>query len=146
MVLILPLLVWSRPVQADSVDTQASRDYLTVRELMRLEGEQALAAAQERRRQRQFSGAHTTAAAAAGSTGVAGEELRLVGIYGVGKRLFAEVRVGSQAWLFMRGHSAPVGRTAQESPYRLRDISGTCVRLEHQAAETRLCLTPTGRS
>ena len=141
----------SLPVQANNTEPPAGHatvvnDYLTVRELMRLENEQALAAARERRVQGRSSTTNTMSHLSAKSGDVLTAELRLVGIYGVGKRLFAEVRAGSQAWLFLRGHSAPIGRTAQDAPYRLRDISGACVRLEHQDAETRLCLTPAGRS
>lgn len=120
--------------------------FITVRELMRLEGEQALAAARQRRGQGAI-GDNSSSMGAAVVSGVSegGDALRLIGIYGVGKRLFAEVRSGSQAWVFMNGQSLPVGHTAGAETYRLRELAGACVRLEHQRAETVLCLPRGGR-
>src|SRR5690606_10108739 len=126
------------PSMVTAADREASNDYVTVRELMRMENEYALRAARER-----IHPAHNTNAAAVvrGSmTSSAPEAPRLVGIFGVGKRLFAEVRAGSQAWLFLKGHRQPVGYTAVSVPYRLRDIAGACVRLDKQGEETVLCL------
>jgi len=112
---------------------------------MRLESEQALAIARQRRKQ---TGA-ALPTSAQGQADVAGsgatQALRLVGIYGVGKRLFAEVRSGSQAWLFLNGHSLPVGHTAGAGLYRLKEVAGACVHLEQQGSETILCLPRAGR-
>ena len=119
--------------------------FITVRELMRLEGEQALAAARRRREQGPGLSPQSLEKAGAAERAGAPEAPRLVGIYGVGKRLFAEVRSGSQAWLFLNGHSLPVGRAADAGLYRLREMSGACVRLERRGTETLLCLPRAGR-
>lgn len=134
------------PGWAELTEPGAMHDYVTVRELMHLENEQALAAARERRVRGGPATGRDAISAHQNKVVPAGADLQLVGIYGVGKRLFAEVRAGSQGWLFLRGHSAPVGRTALDAPYRLKEISGSCIRLEHQAQETRLCLSQAGRS
>lgn len=121
-----------------TVEVDPAPGYVTVRELMRLDGEQALEAARKRRR----AGAEVSPAGtqAVGAGGVNADTPRLVGIYGVGKRLFAEVRSGSRALLFLKGHSLPVGHVAGHDPYRLKEMADACVRLERQGAETVLCL------
>lgn len=119
--------------------------FITVRELMRLESEQALAEGRQRRGQSPQMARPSMEGAGRASQAGAGEDVRLVGIYGVGKRLFAEVRSGSQAWLFLNGHSLPVGHTADAGLYRLREVAGACVRLERQSDETVLCLPRAGR-
>lgn len=129
-------------VPSTAFDRQA---YLTVRELMRLESEQALAAARERRHRGQGVSSELGESVSRGSPTVAAESLRLVGIYGVGKRLFAEVRSGSNAWLFLNGHRLPVGHTAGAQSYRLKEVAGACVRLERDGSETVLCLPRGGR-
>ena len=118
--------------------------FITVRELMRLESEQALAIARQRRRQGSEPSLSSVRAGEGGRV-AALEPLRLVGIYGVGKRLFAEVRSGPQAWLFLNGHSLPVGHTAGAALYRLKEVAGACVRLDRQGDETTLCLPRAGR-
>ena len=130
---------------ADSPEPAVGPDYVTVRELMRLESEQALAAARERRAQNRNAGAALNSVSRKDARPAA-DEPQLVGIYGVGKRVFAEVRAGSHGWVFLKGHRDPVGHTARAAPYRLRDIVGACVRLEHQGAETRLCLSNASKS
>lgn len=116
--------------------------YVTVSELMRLDGEQALEAARKRRRQ--SAELSPAGAQAVGAAGASADTPRLVGIYGVGKRLFAEVRSGSRALLFLKGHSLPVGHVAGHDPYRLKEMADACVRLEREGAETVLCLPRTG--
>lgn len=113
---------------------------------MRLEGEQALEIARRRRGQGGAASVSATGlapAAVSDRTSMA-EPLHLVGIYGVGKRLFAEVRSGSRAWLFQSGHSLPVGQVGDADVYRLKELAGACVRLERKGDETVLCL-PRGR-
>lgn len=118
-------------------------DLVTVRELMRLEGEQALEAARKRRHQGRAPLA-AAAQAASAAADLDADRPRLVGIYGVGKRLFAEVRSGAGALLFLKGHSLPVGHVAGHDPYRLKEMAGACVRLERQGTETVLCLPRAG--
>lgn len=116
--------------------SEMARDQLTVRELMQLENEQALQA--QRRRK---SPAAAALAPDAGQGVASGDvSLRLVGIYGVGKRLFAEVRRGTHAFVFLKGHSRPVGHTLGAADYRLKALTGACVQLEHHGEETVLCL------
>lgn len=115
----------------------------TVRELMRLENDLAIAAA----RQRKTEGVAGGRQRAAGSDFAASnspEALRLVGIYGVGKRLFAEVRSGSRAFLFLNGQPWPVGHVKGGENYRLKELAGRCVRLERHDEETVLCLPQAG--
>jgi len=131
-----------------TLETTEEQTFITVRELMRLEGEMALEAA--RRRRGQTSALPGLSPGVVGQGGPAarsgtGEPLRLVGIYGVGKRLFAEVRSGPHAWLFQSGHSLPVGTIAGEDVYRLKEVAGACVRLEQQGEETVLCLSRGGK-
>ncbi|NYT24084.1 hypothetical protein H0A73_10745 [Alcaligenaceae bacterium] len=117
-----------------------------MRELMRLDGELALDAARRRRGE----------GTAAGRLGAVGKAVvpamvsadaapRLIGIYGVGKRLFAEVRSGEQAFLFVRGNSLPLGHVAGDGLYRLKELAGSCIRLERKGNETLLCLSRGGR-
>ncbi len=133
---------------ARAADPEGAQEhaFITVRELMRLEGEQALAAARQRRGQGAI-GENSAPMGTAVISGVSegGDALQLIGIYGVGKRLFAEVRSGSQAWVFMKGQSLPVGHTAGAATYQLREVAGACVRLEHQGVETVLCLPRGGK-
>lgn len=119
--------------------------YLTVRELMRLESEQALAAARERRHRGQGAVPGPGVEMPGASLTEGTESLRLIGIYGVGNRLFAEVRSASNAWLFLSGHRMPVGHTAGAQAYQLKEIAGACVRLEREGTETVLCLPKGGR-
>ncbi len=146
--MILPLLLGLFPhrLLAEDAEPEAAQEYVTVRELMRLEAEQALAAARERKAQGRLTSAALSGSVPPKAGAHSGEQPRLVGIYGVGKRLFAEVRAGSQAWVFLKGQRDPVGHTAPAAPYRLRDIAGACVRLEHQGAETQLCLSAAEKS
>lgn len=148
---LIPLILLCLPLPlmpgvACAADQAAAGEhaFITVRELMRLEGEQALVAARQRRGQAAGGRPAIQAEAEGGASGRA-DMLRLIGIYGVGKRLFAEVRSGSRAWVFMNGQSLPVGHTAGAEPYRLREVAGACVRLEHQETETVLCLPRGGR-
>lgn len=110
---------------------------------MRLDAEQALEAARTARRQHDATPVSASDSGAAAADNDA-DALRLVGIYGVGKRLFAEVRSGPRALLFLKGHSRPVGQVAGASPYRLKEMAGACVRLERHGDESVLCLPRTG--
>lgn len=135
---------WTARATLDPTDERA---FITVRELMRLEGEQALEAARQRRgRDGRAAGAPAVAGAGTPVVASATEVLRLIGIYGVGKRLFAEVRNGSHAWVFQSGHSLPVGQVSGGADvYRLKELNGACVRLERSGDETVLCLPRGGR-
>lgn len=120
-------------------------DYLTVRELMRLEAEQARDAMRARR-----SGSnpdfHSSRGAGQAQASAGDASPRLAGIYGVGQRLFAEVRTASRAWLFLKGQSLPLGHDERSAEFRLKDLSGSCVRLERNGDELALCLPMGGSS
>lgn len=130
--LALPLPAGARPAPT------LTAEQLTVRELMQLESELALEAARRRRDGKAVSDAAGKLVAASVTRS---EAPRLVGIYGVGKRLFAEVRSGGRGYVFMRGHNLPLGHSARDDLYRLKALDGACARLERQGEETVLCLS-----
>ncbi|MFA7668118.1 MAG: hypothetical protein WCX93_02105, partial [Burkholderiaceae bacterium] len=116
-------------------------EQITVRELMRIDSELALDAARRRRSDEGSAGRPGAAKKRAAPVMASNESLpRLTGIYGVGKRLFAEVRSGEQAFVFMRGLSLPLGHVAGVELYRLKELAGSCVRLERKGDVTVLCL------
>lgn len=51
-------------------------------------------------------------------------------IYGVGQRLLAEVAIGSETLIFLKGHPVPMGYKAGAAPYRLTDWDKHCIQLE----------------
>src|SRR5690606_15039064 len=55
---------------------------------------------------------------------------RLVALYGVGQALMAEVQVGHQAYLYVRGQAWPAGHTGDRGVYQLRGMNGACIQLE----------------
>jgi len=65
---------------------------------------------------------------------------RLVALYGVGKALMAEVQVGRQAYLYVRGQAFPAGHAGDPGVYRLRGMNGACVQLERGEDRHSLCL------
>jgi len=117
---------------AAETDELAS-EQMSVRELMRLETDQAL------RRMRAAAGPAPGNAGQGGQTAGA----RLVAIYGVGRNLMAEVRVDGQTLLFMRGRPEAVG-PGKAHAMRLLDISGRCVEVSMQGRRESLCADPTG--
>ena len=142
--LLLPVMALLPAAAEPAAEAGLASQQITVRELMRLDDELALEAA--RRRRGQAAKAEPAAAAArqvrAGGAGAG--PLRLVGIYGVGRQLFAEVRSGSGRLLFLRGHPLPLGHEGSTQSYRLKALAGSCVRLVHDTQETELCLSRRG--
>ncbi|MFT0532476.1 hypothetical protein ACMHYJ_06515 [Castellaniella hirudinis] len=65
---------------------------------------------------------------------------RLVALYGVGAMLMAEVQVGQQAYLYVRGQAFPAGHAGDPGVYQLRGINGACVQLERGEDRHSLCL------
>lgn len=65
---------------------------------------------------------------------------RLVAIYGVGRSLMAEVLVGPQAYLYMRGQAHPVGYANDRAVYQLRGMNGSCIQLQKAQSSHSLCL------
>jgi hypothetical protein len=111
-------------------------DQMSVRELMRLDTALAL---QQSRTKLQKGDSSSQAARRGGAIAHSGA-LELVAIYGVGKKLLAEVVIGTQPHVYMRGKALPVGASASASAYLLRGISGSCVHLERQDEAHTLCL------
>ena len=117
------------PSQADALELEQ----MSVRELMRLDS--ALALSQTRSK---LQGAKNPSVEYLPTDE---ERPRVQAIYGVGRKLAAEVRIGSATYVYMRGQPFPVGqRVADESGFVLRDINSTCVRLQRKSQELNLCL------
>ncbi|WP_132583446.1 hypothetical protein [Paralcaligenes ureilyticus] len=114
-------------------------DQMSVRELMRLDAEQALAQTRARVAGQNNSRAAQGVVSKAAHGGTAP---RLVAIYGVGKKLLAEVLVGSQPHVYMRGQALPVGAKPGAAVPMLRGITGSCVQLERHDETHTLCLHP----
>ncbi|MDN5844128.1 MAG: hypothetical protein L0H54_11875 [Alcaligenaceae bacterium] len=102
----------------------------SVRELMRLDMERAL------EQRRQSSGRAITATEPVG----AWQAPRLVAMYGVGRKLMAEVLVGSHPYLYIRGQAHPVGHGKDPDVYQLRGMTGSCVQLQRAQVSHSLCL------
>lgn len=111
---------------------------MSVRELMHLDTALALEKARARLRQQR-----TGQGLAEASNQIAhGGAMKLLAIYGVGKKLLAEVMIGERTHVYMRGQAWAVGMKADPSSYRLRGISGSCVHLEREGKGHTLCLHP----
>lgn len=65
---------------------------------------------------------------------------RLVALYGVGKALMAEVQVGNQAYLYIRGQTYPAGYVGDKRVYQLKAMNGACIQLEKANDKHSLCL------
>lgn len=116
---------------------------MSVRELMRLDTALALAQSKDRLRAKGPGEAGgLSGAPLGGGPMLEGEGLKLIAIYGVGKKLLAEVMIGPQAHVYVRGQALAVGAKAGPSAYLLRGISGSCVQLERQDKAQTLCLHP----
>lgn len=102
----------------------------SVRELMQLDIERSLEQARQR------------ANPSVGMVDVAGGRLapRLVAMYGVGRSLMAEVLVGPQAYLYIRGQAHPVGYSNDQAAYQLRGMNGSCIQLQKAQSSHSLCL------
>ena len=125
---------WPQGYHADDL----AQDQISVRELMRLDTALALSQAKDKLHSRHKA---TPAADSQGLQAHSGR-LRLVAIYGVGKKLLAEVHIGSKPHVYMRGKALPVGVAADPTSFQLRGITGSCVRLERKDESHTLCLHP----
>jgi|SRR5690348_17344197 hypothetical protein len=65
---------------------------------------------------------------------------RLVALYGVGRALMAEVQVGRDSYLYVRGQAYPAGHAGDRTVYQLRGMNGACVQLERGEDRHSLCL------
>lgn len=110
---------------------------MSVRELMRLDT--ALALSQSKSK---LQGLGKPSAQDRHSSLAAKGGLKLVAVYGVGKKLLAEVAVGPHPYVYMNGRALPVGVKTSATAYRLRSITGSCVHLERNDESHTLCLNP----
>lgn len=117
-------------------------EQMSVRELMRLDTALALNHVKEKLRARHKSGAAADDIRALAQNG----SVNLVAIYGVGKKLLAEVRVGSQSYVYMHGRVLPVGLKTSSTALLLRGITASCVQLERDEQSHTLCLHPSVRA
>ncbi|HLR78700.1 MAG TPA: hypothetical protein VK062_06590 [Burkholderiaceae bacterium] len=111
-------------------------DQLSVRELMRLDTEQALALARRSMPDSRPAGAPQRAVRS-----MAGEP-RLTAIYGTGRQLMAEVRVDQDIYLYRSGQALPVGVAPGADVLMLQKISASCVGLRNERTTHHLCLRP----
>jgi hypothetical protein len=138
---ILAVLLWLAPCVVHghvAGDDGGMSLQMSVRELMRLDADLALKHLRARMHKENPDGEAVEAAAGQAGNGA----LRLVAIYGVGRKLLAEVMIGVRPHVFLRGKALAVGAKAGPSEYMLRGISGTCVHLERQQESHTLCLQP----
>lgn len=125
---LCPAAAAQTPESSGHLDAEAW-EVQSVRELMQLDMERALDQARR--------GAHSPAGVSeAGGRSVP----RLVAMYGVGRSLMAEVLVGSQAYLYVRGQAFPVGYTNDPAVYQLRGMNGSCIQLHSAQSNHSLCL------
>ena len=113
-------------------------EQMSVRELMRLDTALAvsLANAKLKAQQPKRAQAYPDSHSVLGSSSTP----RLLAIYGVGKKLIAEVMVGSRPFVYMHGMALPVGAKHEQTVYRSRGIDGACIALERDDERHTLCL------
>lgn len=125
-------------LQLAAAESDFIADQMSVRELMRLESAFAVKQAQARVAKASPSGLPPETGEQLARSG----RLQLVAIYGVGKKLMAEVVIDHQNHLYLRGRASAVGVKPSSSAYLLRGISGSCVQLERADEAHTLCLQP----
>lgn len=131
LLLVCALLVLG--ARADVPDENFEWEQETVRELLRRDIQQAL----------RSTARPTSMDRGPGSAARPIESAtrpRLVALYGVGRQLMAEVRIGTQTLVYVRGHPFPIGHGADATVYRLREMKGRCVQLERAHEQESLCL------
>lgn len=138
----LVTLLWGGCTHATNVPMQdAESELMAVRELMRIETQQALVASRSR-----LDKAVTASGMLASMAAVSSGQMKLLAIYGVGAKLMAEVLIDNQPYVYMRGRSLPVNSKNNATSYKLAGISGSCIHLERTGDEHTLCLQPTLRA
>lgn len=121
LLLFLPSLV----IGSSSFET----DRQQVHELMRLETEQLL----------QRSSVANSKTSESPQTNL----LRLKAIYGVGKRVLAEVHWNGQDYLYLKGQTWPLGN-GSSAPLRLIEMTGRCITLAQKDQTHQLCVASPG--
>lgn len=118
----------STPARGQGADPE-TWELESVRELMRLDIERAL----DQRRQ-------SSSRALVAESSAVWHVPRLVAMYGVGRKLMAEVVVGSRPYLYVRGQAHPIGHARDPDVYQLRGMTGSCIQLQNVHASHSLCL------
>lgn len=126
------------PAAAIPGDVDIAQDQMSVRELIRLDTEQALSQARDRAGTKPLISDRPSRV----SRAMAGEP-RLNAIYGVGPNLMAEVVLDQNTYLYRQGQALPVGVAAGEDVYVLQHISSSCIDLKRSSASHHLCLRQT---
>lgn len=119
--------------QIDGLDL----DQMSVRELMRIDAENAL-----RQTRSQASEQGRIPVRPERAVRKMSGEPRLTAIYGVGRQLLAEVVVDQVIYLYRYGQALPVGVAPGEDVLLLQKISTSCVDLKNSEREHHLCLRP----
>lgn len=107
-------------IELDPIDKQ------TVKQLMRLESERLLQSA--------------TVEKTSQSKEVTEVAPHLVAMYGVGKRVVAEVLFNGRSYVYLRGQTWPVGDQVGKNQLRLLSMTSRCVHLAYQQQEHELCV------
>lgn len=117
-------------------------DQMLVRELMRAEAVKALSAMSDERlaSRRAPQGRPLDPDLTPPSTA----RPVLKGIYGVGKRLLAEVQWQGHTYVYLNGRALPLGRVADPNGYLLQGIQSRCVQLARGDSRLTLCLDQDG--
>ncbi len=144
-VLAAAVPVAAQPAAVPSIRDQWLQEQQSVRELMRMETEEASTRLQPAD---QFA-PHATQSDARGEA--ADDALVLVGIYGFGKRMTAQVLIDGRPHLYRQGRAQPLAQARLalhgadaplEAVYTLQGMSDSCVRLARGERPVTLCLHP----
>lgn len=73
-----------------------------------------------------------------------GPDLVLHAMYGVGKRILAEVSFRGVNYLYLHGHTWPLGDQQGRSQLRLVGIGAHCIQLAHKEEQFDACVLPQG--
>lgn len=126
------------PAHALSREDGLIDDQVSVRELMRLDTEQALTLARARSSASNHLASQNTQRVSRSMSG----DPRLAAIYGVGRQLMAEVLLDHVVYVYRRGQALPVGIAPGDDVYVLKSISTSCIELKKQDDLHHLCLRP----
>ncbi|KAG1272426.1 hypothetical protein G6F64_015511 [Rhizopus arrhizus] len=69
------------------------------------------------------------------------DDIRVAAIFGLARRLSADVVVNGELLRYQAGRAAPVAGQVSAGAYQLLSIEGACVRLRRDAADHTACLT-----
>lgn len=140
---LLISLLWWGTVSGATETNDLAADQVSVRELMRLETQQALQRLRDSTAGGSRQGRGLVVSGTADIATVTASTARLVAIYGVGKKLMAEVRVDGRTLLFMRGRPKAIGPGGNHA-MRLLSIGDSCVEVSLSGRQKSLCAPMSG--